>query len=84
MVTMIMMMIHLLPSLLCLSPLSLSMISVCGCSRAAARASPGEGAAGTDDADDRPVLHPMREDLERRPLELVRAGLHGHVHGQVW
>lgn len=26
----------------------------------------------------------MREDLERRPLELVRAGLHGHVHGQVY
>lgn len=59
------------------------MVSMCGCSRAAARASPGEGAAGADDADDGPVLHAMREDLERRPLELVRAGLHGHVHGQV-
>lgn len=49
----------------------------------AARASPGQGAAGAHDTDDGPVLQPMRQDIGRRAPELVRAGLPGHVHGQV-
>lgn len=62
---------------LCASSLSLLNRSI------AARASPGESPAGAHDADDRPVLQPMRQDFEWGPHKLVRARLLGHVHGQV-